>query len=68
METHARLKILSDNKSAEDLNEYLGIGCDKSWRKGDLREHTTIKERKNGWILKSKLEKGENLDRHLSGD
>ena len=56
-EVIVRLKITSDIHTPEFISEVLGIPYDRCWRIGDLRLKTTIRERVNGWILNSGLEK-----------
>jgi hypothetical protein len=54
-ETLVRLKILSTSLTPEEITKVLGIPCEKSWRIGDSRAHTIIKETTNGWVLGSGL-------------
>lgn len=64
-ENIVRLKILSDTLIPEEITEILGIFCDRSWRTGDFRPQTTIKEKTNGWVLDSGLPLSSDLDTML---
>ena len=64
-ETIARLKILSHTHTPENITAMLGLQCDKWWRTGDMRKHTTIVEKDNGWVLHSGLPRTADLDAHL---
>jgi hypothetical protein len=66
-ETIVRLKILSRTRTPEMITDALGLQCDKCWRSGDARKHTTIIEKNNGWILHSGLPKTAGLDAHIKG-
>lgn len=60
-----RLKILSRNRSAEEISRIVGLRCEKSWRPGDFRHNTLIKEETHGWIITSGLPESIALQHHL---
>lgn len=64
-ETIVRLKILSHTHLPETITARLGVQCDKWWRAGDTRMHTTIVEKDNGWVLHSGLPRTADLDAHI---
>lgn len=66
MENHVTLKILSNKYNADEISAIVGIECDGSWNKGDLRKHTIIKEKKNGWVLQSRQDSQSPLEQHIS--
>ena len=66
METYVRLKIGSNNKTPDEISNTLGIKSDRSWVVGDLRPHTIIKEKSNGWVLNSRLDKTTSLETQIS--
>ena len=65
MESYVRLKILSDHINAEQITNTVGIDCDRSWSKGELRPKTQIKEKQNGWVLNSGLDKSDSLEEQI---
>ena len=64
-ENYVRLKVLSVTLSAEEITTQLGIACDRSWKIGDMRGNTIIKEKNNGWIINSSLSKEAPLSAHI---
>lgn len=64
-ETIVRLKVLSPDRTPEQITEALGVPCDSCWRVGDKRVHTIIKETTNGWVLDSKLPSTAILEAHI---
>jgi len=60
-----RLKIISDYLQPEQISSVVGITCDASWKTGDFRHGTTIKEKNSGWILNSRLAKNNDLELHI---
>src|ERR1700728_4005641 len=52
---YARLKVLSETLSPEEITKCVGIESDRSWQIGDLRPKTIIREKNNGWIIQSTL-------------
>jgi hypothetical protein len=64
-ETIVRLKIISDTLTPDKISSQTGLQCDRSWRIGDLRHRTAIRERNSGWILGSGLPKADCIDDHL---
>lgn len=59
------MKVLSEKLSVEEITNRIGIECDHSWKIGDQRPKTIIKERNNGWIVQSGLEKEASLEEHV---
>ncbi len=66
MEVFAQLKITSNELTPKEIESQLGIPCDRSWLKGDLRLNTLIKEKSNGWVIESKLDRSEEIQEHIS--
>jgi hypothetical protein len=64
-ETFVSLTIISSQYSPEEIDAFVGVHCDKAWRIGDFRAKTTIKEKDNGWVLNSGLEKNDSLEDHV---
>ncbi|MBI5559211.1 MAG: DUF4279 domain-containing protein [Deltaproteobacteria bacterium] len=64
-ETFVSLTIVSSMHRPEDINSLVGVHCDRSWKIGDLRAKTTIKEKDNGWILNSGLKVKDSLSEHM---
>jgi len=64
-ENFVRLKIISPIYTPEYIDNFVGICHDKSWKTGDCRGRTIIKEKNNGWILNSLLEKEKHLYDHI---
>ena len=64
-ETIIRLKIISTNRTPEMISEAIALECDNSWHIGDVRKHTTIIEKNNGWILHSGLPKNASMKEHI---
>lgn len=62
---YVRLRVLSKNLTPEEISEVIGMGCDSSWRIGDFRRHTTIREKENGWVLDSRLDPTIPLEEHI---
>jgi hypothetical protein len=50
-EVYVRLKITSENRSPDEVSRLVGLACDRAWCVGDLRPHTKIAERTNGWVI-----------------
>lgn len=63
---HVRLKIISDALTPEQVSEIVGLKPTKSWRIGDRRGPTTIKEKNNGWLLESDLPRDAPLETHVT--
>ncbi len=51
MEVFASLSVTSSQMSAAEIGAAIGAQCDRCWAAGDVREKTTIKEKKNGWRI-----------------
>jgi len=51
MEVFASLSVTSYQMSADEIGANISVQCDKHWTVGDVREKTTIKEKKNGWEI-----------------
>lgn len=64
-ETIVRLKVLSPDRTPDQITATFGLSCDSCWRIGDERAHTTIKEKTNGWVLGSGLSKTASLEEHI---
>jgi len=64
-ETFVSLTIISSRYSPEEMNDLVGVHCDKSWKIGEFRAKTTIKEKDNGWVINSGLEKKDSLEDHI---
>ena len=64
-ETKVRLKILSQTRTPEMITAAVGLQCDKWWHVGDIRKHTTIIEKNNGWVLHSGLPTTADLESHI---
>jgi hypothetical protein len=64
-ESIVRLKILSHAYTPDCITAMLGVKCDKEWRAGDTRKHTTIVESANGWVLHSSLPRTADMDAHI---
>ena len=65
-EVFSELGIFSQTLTPDQVNSILGIKCDKSYLIGDLREHTIIREKKNGWIVRSRLPRSFALEEHVA--
>lgn len=65
-ETIVRLKITSAVHDPDFISSKLGMACDRGWKIGDLRPHTSIRETSNGWMLGSGLDRSAGLEAHLS--
>ena len=57
IENHVRLKILSKQHTPDQLEKMVGVKGDRSWLAGEFRNKTTIKEKMNGWLIESKLDR-----------
>ena len=64
-ENIVRLKIMSHTHTPETITAMLGVQCDKWWRAGDTRVHTTIVEKDNGWVRHSGLPRTADLYAHI---
>lgn len=64
-ETIVRLKVRSTDLKPDQIAAAIGLQCDRSWCKGELREHTRIEEPDNGWVLGSGLPVSATLEEHL---
>lgn len=65
-ENYVRLKIISKTLLPEEIDEIIGIKCDKSWKLNGYLTGTKIKKKDNGWILSSTLDVSEDLELHVS--
>ncbi len=65
MEVFAQLKITSNELTPTEIESQLGIPCDRSWLKGDSRPNTIIKEKNNGWVIESMLDRSEEIPKHI---
>ncbi len=65
IESYTRLGIFSPILTPEEVDSALGIKCDKSYHSGDLRKPTIIREKKNGWIINSRLPRDASLEDHI---
>jgi hypothetical protein len=50
---HVCLRLMSGEKSPEQIFVELGVPADNSWRKGDRRGKTTLVEKENGYEFHS---------------
>ena len=64
--TIVRLKIVSSNLTPKEISAAIGLRCNKSWRPGDRRGRTIIRETTNGWILNSGLTEASSLEEQIS--
>jgi hypothetical protein len=64
--TIVRLKIISTNRTPEEIDELVGIRSHKSWHIGDRRPTTIIQETNNGWVLNSEVSKSATLEAHIA--
>lgn len=62
---YVRLKIVSQDLTAEEITVFTGLKPDRTWKIGDLRPKTIIKEKQNGWLIQSLLSKEESLESHV---
>lgn len=60
-----RLKVRSVSRTHEELTSAIGLVPDKTWRIGDFRSVTTIKEECNGWVLDSGLSRADEISAHI---
>ena len=60
--TIVRLKILSESRTPESIENLLGLPADSCWHVGDKRAKTTIIENVNGWVLNSGLPETDSLE------
>jgi len=65
MENYARLKVITNKYSIEQLNEVTGLKADKFFRAGDFKPNTTLLVEKNIWIINSGLESEKSLEEHI---
>jgi len=65
-ENHIRLRILSKQYTPDQLESLIGVKSDRSWLAGELRKNTTIKEKMNGWLIESRLDKCEEIEKHIN--
>ena len=64
-EIFVTLTIVSLKHSPEEIDAFVGVKCDNSWRIGDYRAKTIIKEKDNGWVVNSGLDKNASIDNHF---
>jgi hypothetical protein len=64
-ETIVRLKVLSLERTPDQITATIGLPYDSCWRIGDIRSHTIIKEEDNGWVLSSGLPRSAGLEEHV---
>jgi hypothetical protein len=62
----AKLGIFSDAIPPDSMSEMVGMKPDKSYIKGDHRGNTTIKQKENGWIIYSQVERAAPLQDHIN--
>jgi len=66
MEIHVWVSIASERRTPEEISAFLGLESDSSWRIGDIRKSTIIKEKNHGWVLESGLPPaGADIEAHL---
>ncbi len=65
METVVRLVVTSDTLNSEDITSRVGVSGTRTWNVGDVRLGTKIKEKENGWLLNSSVEKASELEEHI---
>ncbi len=65
-ECFVQLKILSNLLLPKEIDSYVGVISDQSWKAGDYRKNTRITEKSNGWVLNSGLGKQERLISHIN--
>ncbi|MGI8860108.1 MAG: DUF4279 domain-containing protein [Rubrobacteraceae bacterium] len=65
-EAYARLRIISDVLSPEEISRLVGMEPDRSWRKGETgymgRRNSTMPdviEKNSGWVVYSRLSRSE---------
>jgi hypothetical protein len=64
-EFYAKLGIFSTTLTPSELDSIIGIRCDKGYIIGDLRGHTIIREKENGWIVYSRISRDASLESHV---
>jgi hypothetical protein len=65
-DTIVRVKIISSDRTPEMITDALGVPCDDCWHSGEVRTHTIITEKDNGWLLHSGLPKSASLEEHIA--
>ena len=58
--------ILSESLEPKRIQQAVDLEPDKSWKRGDVRKPTLLRERENGWLLESKNVLEYDLEEHLS--
>jgi hypothetical protein len=64
-ETYVCLKIFSEKMTSDEITAAVGVHCDRSWKIGDIRGKTIIKEKNHGWVVESGLSKEATLEEHI---
>ena len=64
-QTFVTFQILSSTLSVNDIADRSGLIADTTWKAGDRRGHFGAEEKKNGFILESKLPEIASLDDHV---
>jgi hypothetical protein len=57
--------ITSESDPPDEISSLVGMSGDRSWRAGDLRDRTTIREKDNGWVVESGLPASAPLESHV---
>lgn len=55
------LKFLSDTYTADEITDFIGVSCNESWKRGDIRKNRKVEEKTNGCIIASRLGKDADL-------
>ena len=64
MEIIVRLKIFSDSLSSEQMTTMLDFKPDRAWNIGDFRPKTRYREKINGIIIDSGIERKGSIEEH----
>lgn len=65
-ESYTTLGIFSHTLTPDQLNSMLGMKCDRGYVVGDVRKPTIIREKENGWIIRSRLPRNAPLEKHVN--
>ena len=57
--------IYSRSLTPEQIDEFIGITCDRGYHVGDRRKPTIILEKDNGWLLYSQISRDNLLECHV---
>ena len=62
---YVSLRIIDETCPPEEITRAVGISPSSTWYKGDSRNKTQLKEKDNGWELKSTLPEESLLAEHV---